>query len=242
MAACAALLFLLAAGPAFGLGISDVAALYFDGPGGYGFDPAAVAAAGFTPQYAASPLDTWIPAGNISLGLPIQIEQDLQLPPYQNPATPTLADPFIADSHWTVHNETGHALVSPLLVFTTVLFDSYPVTPTALDGNLLQFLEYSAQGTDYVFGVIALPDLEDGASVDLNAALGRPVRYIVGGPLETDGADLVMPPLGLMVVASYRALPEPGALWLWLPALAWLALRARSVRSSGSPCGEPPSA
>lgn len=232
----------LVAGPARALGIGDVEQLYFDGPGGFGFDPAAVAAAGFTASYVGSPLDEWIPAGNISLGLEIQIEQDLQLPPHQNPETPTLADPFIADSYWTVHNETGRTLISPLLVFTTVVFDSYPETPTALDGNLLEFLEYSAGGTDYVFGVIALPDLEDGESVDLNAVLGTPVRYVVGGPLEADGPDLVMPPLGLMVLASYVPIPEPGGAALWAGALVWVALRARRACCFGASSGAPRSA
>ncbi len=242
IAGFAMLLVSLAAGPARALGISDVAELYFDGPGGFGFDPAAVAAGGFSTSYVGSPLDLWIEAGHISLGLDIQIEQDLQLPPHQNPGTPTPADPFIADSHWTLHNETGSMLVAPLLVFTTVVFDPYPETPTALDGNLLQFLEYSASGTDYVFGVVGLPDLEDGESVDLSAALGIPVRYVVGGPLETDGGDLVMPPLGLMVLGSYVPIPEPGVAWLWAGVLGWVALRAWRARSCGASCGAPPSA
>jgi hypothetical protein len=233
-AAWAVLLVALASGPAHALSLADVSPLYFDGPGGYGFDPLAVAAAGFAPGYSGSPQDEWIPAGHVDLGLEIQIEQDLQLPPHQDPASPSVADPFIADSHWTLHNETGRTLVSPLLVFTTVLFDDYPPTPTALDGNLLEFLEYSSQGTDYVFGVIALPDLEDGESVDLNAALGTPLRYVVGGPLATDGADRVMPPLGLMVLASYVPVPEPAGVALWLASLPWLARRARC-------CARPPS-
>ncbi len=189
-------LLLVAALGARALGLADINPLYFEGSGGFGFDPADAAALGLGPVFSALPGDDWIEAGNIARTLPIQIEQNLGTV-HQNPRTPRLARPFIADSTWTVHNVTGRDLLAPLLVFSLVDPDgSYRDIPTGLDSDLLELLEYSSGGVDYLFGVMRLPDLGDGEFVDVD------VRYVVAGRLERNGSNLVMPPLGLAALGT----------------------------------------
>lgn len=224
---------MLLAPPAVALTIGDISELYFAGPAGFGFDAGDVAGAGFSAAFSASPGDDWIDAGEKSLGLPIRITQNLgtiHQDPEGDGETPGTGNPYIADSRWTVWNKTGRKLLAPLLVFTVVdPLDSYPDVPTGLDGDLLQILQYSSGGADYLFGVVGLPDLEDDGSVDID------VRYVVAGPLEDD----FLPPLGLMALGTYETLvPEPDAVLLWALALAVVvgpARRRRSQRSSCSP-------
>jgi hypothetical protein len=67
---------------------------------------------------------------------------------HQNPGQPSFASPLIADSSWTIRNESGRALTRPLLVFTSVdPQDAYPIAlpPTGLDSDLLAILRYSFQ-------------------------------------------------------------------------------------------------
>jgi hypothetical protein len=226
---------LLLAPAASALTIGDISALYFTGVSGFGFDAGSLTAAGIARTFRAAPGDDWIEAGERSLGLPIRITQNLgtiHQDPEGDGETPGMDNPYIADSRWTVKNKTGRDLLAPLLVFTLVdPLDSYPDVPTGLDGDLLQILEYSSAGEEYLFGVVALPDLEENGSVDID------VRYVVAGPLEDD----FLPPLGLMALGSYETLvPEPGGLLLWGSLLALgvgfgLARRRRSQRSSCSP-------
>jgi hypothetical protein len=236
MAQIAGLALALLLAPAAGaLTIGDISELYFTGPSGFGFDAGDATAAGFGRSFRAGPSDDWIEAGEKSLGLPIRITQNLgtiHQDPEGDGETPGTGNPYIADSRWTVKNKTGRDLLAPLLVFTLVdPLDSYPDVPTGLDGDLLQILEYSSAGVDYLFGVVALPDLEENGSVDID------VRYVVAGPLEDD----FLPPLGLMALGSYEMLvPEPGGLLLWGSLLALgvgsgLARRRRSQHSSSSP-------
>lgn len=225
-----ALLLLVAAAPgARALGLEDINPLYFEGPGGFGFDPADAAGLSLAPIFRAVAGDDWIEAGNIALGLPIQVEQKLGTI-HQNPRKPRLAKPFIADSTWTVHNETGRDLLAPLLVFSLVdPDDSYRDIPTGLDADLLELLEYSFGGVDYVFGVMKLPDLGDGEFFDVD------VRYVVAGKLERSGSDLVMPPLGLATLGTYAQVPEPGAaLLVGLGLLMAGAVRRRLPSRSAS--------
>jgi hypothetical protein len=208
-----------AASGAAALGIDEVNEVYFEGPAGFGFDSQAVADAGLSISFGASPDDDWLSAGHVSFGLPIEITQVLGTV-YQDPqaggGVPDPDDPFIGDSSWTVRNASGRTLIAPLLVFTSVdPGGTYPEVQTGLDGNLLRILEYSFDGVDYLFGVVVLSDLEDGESVDID------VRYVVADPLVqgvsgasgTSTTTATMPPLGVSVAASYSLVPEPGT-WL----------------------------
>jgi hypothetical protein len=218
LSAAAALV--LAATSASALSIGDTRPLWFDGPDRYGFDAAAVAAAGFSPIYSADAEDSWLDAGDSRLDLPIAIDVDLgkvHKNPQARGGTPTRNKPVIADSTWTVTNESGAALDDALLVFT--LGDSSGrrrPKPVALDGNLVEILEYSHEGVDYRFGAVRLGDLAPGASTTLT------VRYIVGARLARKRDRLLLPPLGVSTVTGWTLVPEPAtaaALGLGLLAL-----------------------
>jgi hypothetical protein len=228
------LLALSGAGPgASALSIQDVTPLWFDGPDGYGFDPAAVAAAGKSALYLADPGDRWIDAGAGRLALPIAIRTDLG-PIHKNPHAkgrrPTRERPFIADSTWTLTNHTGALLEDALLVFTLGDARGKRRPPVALDGELIEILHYSFQGTEYLFGAVRLPDLAaegPGSSTEIR------VRYIVGGALDRGGRRrLLMPPLGVSAVTGFAVVPEPSTLALVAAGLAGLGLSARRRRSA----------
>ena len=220
------LLALLLPGSALATGIADITPLYFDGPDGQGFSAAELAAAGRVPSYSATAQDDWIDAGATALGLPIQIDQALGTV-HQNPPSPTAAAPVIADSLWTVHNETGSLLVAPLLVFTRVdPSQLYPIAlpPTGLDGDLLALLSYSYAGGELFYGAIQLPTLPDGASAEVT------VRYVVAGALAP-GNPMPLPPLGVAVLGSYALVPEPSSAALLCVGLLLAAARARAKRA-----------
>jgi hypothetical protein len=196
-----------AAASASALSVRDTRPLWFDGPGGYGLDPAAVAAAGLVAAFQADSEDSWLDAGDSRLGLPIAIDVDLGKV-YKNPqargGSPTRSRPFIADSSWTITNESGAALDDALLVFT--LGDSSGrrrPKPVALDGNLIEILEYSHDGVDYRFGAVRLGDLAEGDSATVT------VRYIVGKSLARKQSRLLLPPLGVSAVTGWTPVPEP---------------------------------
>lgn len=220
VALCAALLAPLA-GRA--LGIDDITPLYFDGSGGQGFSATSVGAQGLAPAFSATGSDLWLGVGGTGSGFPIEIDQALGTV-HQNPDQPSVADPVIADSSWTVRNASATALNAPLLVFTSVdPLHAYPIAlpPTGLDADLLSLLAYSFAGDDFLYGVIALPDLAPGAAVQVT------LRYVVAGPLAPGGA---LPPLGAAALGSYRLVPEPSTAALLGAGTLWLAAAARSRR------------
>jgi hypothetical protein len=193
---CLAAALALAPLGAAALSVRDTQPLWFAGPGGYGFDAAAVAAAGRAPAYSADADDTWLDAGDSKLGLPIAIDVDLGKV-HRNPQArgkkPSANKPFIADSTWTVTNETGRALDDALLVFT--LGDTggrRKPKPVALDGNLVEILEYSFDGVDYLFGAVRLGDL---AAEGPESSVTIDMRYIVAGPLHRKRNRLFLPPV-----------------------------------------------
>lgn len=227
--AAAATLVIFAASGARALSFTP---LFYQGPGGFGFAHEAVA--GMPVAGTASPESRWLLAGGRSTftgpGLVVRSQLSAVL---QNPQavgqTPTTANPLIADSLWTVRNDTGATFAGGFLVFTSIDIDGrYPGLVAGLDGALLEILEYSSGGTDYVFGAVALPRLGVGQSVDLT------VRYVVAGLLDYDAEtnSFLLPRLGI----AGLVVPEPaviGALGFGLAALgAWR--RARSPARSSS--------
>lgn len=235
---CAAAVF-AAAAPAAALTVGaggpspiTVTPLWYGGPGLYGIQ-AQVAHA-----WTATPANDWVPAAAGSPAQPLQITQILQLPAIQHPqdptqssspgttqGTPTPSMPFVADSLWTVQNETGRALVAPLLVITFVDYQttSYPNVPVALDALLVDVLRYTAQGQTYLFGALPLGPLAPGESKQVR------IRYIVGGALPLDGGSYQLPQLAVSGVLDATPIPEPSTLPLvgvGLVAVAFVRLRA----------------
>jgi hypothetical protein len=182
--------------------------LFFEGTSGFGFSAGAVA--GITPSAFADSSDRWILAGARSLvSGPGLIVQNHLSAIHENPQgqgrTPSVADPFIVDSTWTISNQTGAPLSDGYLVFTKIDSDGrYPGLHAGLDGDLLKIVDYSAGGTGYFFGAMELPSLGVGQSVDLT------VRYVVAGTLDYDAETnaFVLPRLGI----AGLVVPEPAPL------------------------------
>lgn len=211
----------------------SVSPLYFDGPGGFGFAMDAVA---HMPVSATAAADSrWLQAGGRALLSRSGLVVDPHLVAiHANPqgfgTTPSEADPLIADSIWTVTNETGQTLPAGFLVFTSIDIDHrYDGLRAGLDGALLEIVDYSFGGSDYAFGAVELPRLGVGQSVDLT------VRYVVAGLLDYDAEtnSYVLPRLGI----AGLAVPEPTTLTgiaLGLAALAGGRLSSRRSRSPRS--------
>ena len=214
----------LGAGAASALGIHP---LLFEGASGFGFSAGAVA--GITPSASADSNGRWLLAGARSLvsGPGLIVENHLSAI-HENPQgqgrTPSVADPFIVDSTWTVSNQTGAPLSAGYLVFTKIDSDArYPGLRAGLDGDLLKIVEYSAGGTDYFFGAMELPSLGVGQSADLT------VRYVVAGALDYDAEAnaFVLPRLGI----AGLVVPEPAPLaGIALGLIALAAARSRAGR------------
>ncbi len=165
-------------------------------------------------------------------GCDLSISLNLQTPVIQNPqepsaslnpqvpqGTPTQAVPFVADSTWTVQNDSGVSIANAYLLFTSVDFSGgYPNVLMALDQNKYEVASVGA-GTDEAFyGALALGNLAPGATTQVT------VRYIVAGNLPDDGTDLITPPLG---VAGLTNVPEPTALVLVSVGLGAMSLVQR---------------
>lgn len=236
----------LAARGASALTIDDTNPLFFLGGGLFGFSEAAVEAAGLSVVDHATPADSFLSAGNAIYGPQLSITQSLgpiyQNPQaaYQNPAAgchdgdvcQTPENPFIADSTWTVTNNTGRDLAWVMLVFTRVsLADGYPDIPVALDGNRIFILEYTAAAQTYYFAMVSLGPLGNGDGSDGEHAQSTQfvMRYIVGGDMPFSGNVQVMPPIG--VYGLERAggpIPEPATAVLLASGLMALAMAKRS--------------
>jgi hypothetical protein len=215
---------LAVAAPSRAVTIGDTNPLFFNGPDGFGFVASEVAAAGLAAAFQADADDTWLVAGKKSPKVDLAISVDLQdvfKEPNKKGKKPTVANPIIADSIWTVTNKTGEALDDVLLVFTLGNTNGRKNhKPVGLDGNLVDILAYSNDGVDYLFGVVRLGDLAaegPGSSIDVD------VRYIVGGRLGRQGNKLLLPRFGTSAVTGATPVPEPAtgaAVALGLLALA----------------------
>lgn len=208
-------------------GAISVDALFFDGPYGYGFSADAVA--GRPTARVIGPEDTWLLAGGPGTfeGGGFVVSNQLSAVhsnPQADGRTPNAVDPLVADSIWTVTNQTGQSMPAGFLLFTLIDQDRhYPGLVAGLDGALLEILEYSSAGTDYFFGGVRLPSLGVGESFDLI------VRYVVAGAVDYDAEtnEYRLPRLGL----AGLAVPEPvtlTAVALGLVALAGVRARRRS--------------
>lgn len=237
----------LVAGSASALTITDTNPIFFLGGGLYGFSEAAIEAAGLEVADHATPADQFLTAGNVIYGPQLSITQSLG-PIYQNPQAAyqdpaggcqegdvcqTPQNPFIADSTWTVTNNTGRDLAWVMLVVTRVsLTDGYPDIPVALDGNRIFILEYAAGGETYYFAMISLGPLGngDGSAGEHPQSTQFTMRYIVGGDMPFSGNVQVMPPLGVYGLerAGGPPIPEPATALLVASGLMALAMAKRS--------------
>jgi hypothetical protein len=220
------------------LTLDDVTPLYFDVVP-YGFSPAAVAAAGRSPDALTTSSDLFLGAGTPASGAPVQVSSQVISAVHQLPPSPTPADPAIIDSSWTIANVSAGALSAPLLLFTALdPLDTYPGDPViGLDAGLLRLVAYSfgasfgasSGGPEIVYGAVSLPDLAQGESTQIT------VRYVIASPLQVQDATQLIAPLGLAVALTYTELPEPSTLLL---AVGGLFLTALCGRSQPGPGGE----
>lgn len=187
-------------------------------------------------DYYASAPQTFLSAGNAA-NMQLTVTQSLQQPPLQHPQdpansqnpnlnqgvpfTPSAQTPVVADSLWTIRNDSGRLLEDVLLLFTrTIALPNYPSVDVALDDNLVTVLEFtSTNGTRRLYGTELLGDLAPGQTVDIR------VRYIVAGPLPLIDGELLLPALGLAGLEGSQYVPEPGTLGLVLLGLAAIGLR-----------------
>ena len=225
----------LVAGDGRAISLATIDPLYFNGPSRFGFTATELASAGLSVAGVASPLDTWLSAGSQSLTpLPtVGVDQHLATV-YSNPQaaghTPSLTDPVIADSTWTVRNNGTTPLPASYLVFVQAdPANQYPGMPIGLDGDLLSILDYSYGGTDYLFGAIPLPALGVGQSFDVT------VRYVVAGRLDYDAGQgaYLLPRFGLSDLVL--PVPEPGTATAL--ALGLVAIGGCRRALAGGDCG-----
>ncbi len=214
----------------------DVAPLWYNGGGAFG-----LAAPAPAPDIVVGVGDYFLTAGNEIYAPELSITQSLQQPVHQHPqapadslnpqtptGSPTMAVPYVADSLWTIRNDSGDALTSVWLAFTFVsrspftgLPGGYPDIPVAMDDFLVDVVKYTDAGTDYYFAAMSLGSMAPGESKQLT------VRYIVAGDLPFAGGSYVMPPFG--VAGLVTVVPEPASVWLLAAGAIGLAMKRRKA-------------
>lgn len=209
--------------------------IYFNSGGNFGL------IAGPSFNFAATSTSDWFLVGS---GQALSIQTTLQTPVLQNPqfpssslnptglhGTPSATNPFVADSIWTVTNNTKGALNNAYLVFesvslapTALLPGGYPNIPVGIDKNLFSIVQYTYPGatTPLFFGALSLGSLGANGTSDDSTQIR--VRYILAGALPASGANLVTPPF---TVAALVNVPEPSTLVLLGSGLALFAAASR---------------
>jgi hypothetical protein len=210
--------------------------LYFIPPSGSNPDPFGLEGPGNGVDFAVTPNMGVISACGAGGGCDLSISINLQTPVFQNPqfpaksqnpqvpqGAPTPAVPVVADSIWTVQNNSGVSITDAYLLFTSVDFSGgYPDVLMALDQNKYEVVSVGAGPDEAFYGALALGNLAPGASTQVT------VRYIVASNLPDDGTDLIAPPLG---VAGLTNVPEPTALVLVSVGLGAMSLVQRHRRA-----------
>ena len=195
-----------------------VAPLWYNASSAFG-----LAAPTPAPNYVVGAGDYFLTAGNEIFTPELSITQSLLQPVHQHPQAPadsqnpltpagppTMALPYVADSLWTVRNDSGMALDHAFLAFTFVsrapfaaLPGGYPDILVGMDDLLVDVVKYSDEDTDYYFAAMSLGSMAQGESKQLT------VRYIVAGDLPFVGGAYVMPPFG--VAGLVTVVPEPAS-------------------------------
>ncbi len=194
--------------------------LYFIPPSPENPDPTGLVGPGSGPDWIVPPSAFAISAC-AGGGCELSVAYDLLLPVIQNPqrpeesqnpqtpqGTPTPAVPFVADSDWTVRNETSETLTGTWLLFTGVDFTGgYPEIPVALDQFVYDIVQICAGEDAAWYGALPLGTLAPGQEKTLR------IRYIVAGDLPDEGGSLVAPPFGIagLIVPEPATLPLAGA-------------------------------
>jgi|GEM_PF-3127538 len=212
---------------------TQVDPVYFNSGGNFGL----ITGPAF--DFAATSASNWRLVGQ---GQALSIQINLQTPVLQNPqfplssmnptgpqGTPSSTNPFVADSLWTVTNNTNGALNNAYLVFesvdlapTTLMPGGYPDIPVGMDKSLSSFsiVQYTYPGakTPLFFGALPLGSLAANGTAGDSTQIR--VRYIVAGALPQNGANLVMPPFSVVGLIN---VPEPSTLVLLGSGLALFA-------------------
>lgn len=211
--------------------------LYFEGPDGFGFDPADVA--GMPIAFTVTPTQSFETAGDPTFFSPaplLSVTTSLVGLLAPEPMPPTFATPLIAEVQYTVTNTTGSVLDNEWLLFTLGAVDGFP-DPNA-DPDPWPFIEPDEFGLDsdgfqlvafnnFIFGGILLPLLQPGEIHQFN--LVHFVADSIEGANSPNPDGLTIPSPGLaLVIDPTIPVPEPAPAALVL--LAGVALaRARRI-------------
>jgi hypothetical protein len=203
-----------------------------------GFDEFGLESPGNGPAYRATAPVPFLSVGNAP-NMDLTISQALQQPAWQHPQdpanslnpdlnggvpfSPSVAVPLVADSLWTIRNDTGRLLEDVLLLFTkTRAIPNYPPVDAALDDFLIDTIEYtSTDGTVRWYGALPLGDLAPGATTQVL------VRYIVADPVPLNGDTFLLPSLGVAALDKPNYIPEPGTLVMLAFGVSALCARRR---------------